>query len=115
MRSLKTGLFTFAIAGFFGTAAVIGCGADGSGDVISDPNATEPEDEGSQLPESNPGTSSSGGTKDAGRDARTDARTDSGKDAGPPPPNPGDTCTKLNQIFAKSCQKCGKAEAICEA
>jgi len=117
MRSLKTGIFTFAVVGLFGTAAVIGCGADGSGDeVVQDPGApTDPE--GSQLPgESNPGTSSSGGTKDAGKDAKTDAaKVDSGKDAGPPPPNPGDACPTANAIFTKSCGKCGQAQAICEA
>lgn len=118
MRSLKTGLFTFAAAGLFGMAAVVGCSADGAGDVIEDPNATEPAgDEGAQLPpssSSSSSSSSSGGStsKDAGKDA---AKTDSGKDAGPPPPNPGDACTKIDQIFKKSCGACGTQEAVCLA
>ena len=117
MRSLKTGLLTFVTAGFFGMAAVIGCSADGAGDVIEDSNATEPTgDDGAQLPPSNPGSSSSSSgsttTKDAGKDA---SKSDAGKDAGPPPPNPGDACTKIDQIFKKSCGACGTQEAVCEA
>ena len=118
MRSFKSGLFTFTIAGFVGMAAVIGCSADGSSDVIEDQSGTEPTDEGSSgntLPPSDPGTSSSGGssgttTKDAGKDA---TKTDAAKDAGPPPPNPGDTCTQVDKVFKKSCGKCGSQEAIC--
>lgn len=117
MRSLKTGLFTFAAAGLFGMVAVIGCSADGAGDVIEDPNATEPTgDDGAQLPPSNPGSSSSSSSGSTSKDAGKDAtKTDSGKDAGPPPPNPGDPCTKIDQIFKKQCGACGTQEAVCLA
>jgi len=119
MRSLKSGLITFTIAGVFGMAAVIGCSADGSSDVIEDQSGNEPTTDesssGNQLPASNPTTSSSGGSsgttsKDAGKDA---AKADAAKDAGPPPPNPGDTCTVADKTYSKSCGKCGKQEAIC--
>lgn len=119
MRSFKSGLVTFSIAGFVGMAAVIGCSAEGSSDVIEDQSGTAPTDDGSsgnQLPASNPGASSSGGSsgstsKDAGKDA---TKAEAGpKDAGPPPPNPGDTCTQADKVFTKTCGKCGKAEAIC--
>lgn len=116
MRSLKTGLLTFVTAGFFGMAAVIGCSADGAGDVIEDPNATEPTgDDGAQLPPSNPGSSSSssGSTaKDAGKDA---SKSDAGKDAGPPPPDPGTACAKVDQIFTRTCGMCGTQKAVCLA
>lgn len=117
MRSFKSGLFTFTIAGFVGMAAVIGCSAEGAGDVIADQSATEPEDTlggGNTLPPSNPDTddddASTPPKKDAGKDA---AKPDAAKDAGPPPPNPGDTCTQADKVYTKSCGKCGKAEAIC--
>jgi hypothetical protein len=118
MRSFKSGLFTFTIAGIVGMAAVFGCSAEGAGDVIEDQSQTEPEDEsssGNTLPPSDPGTSSSGSssgstTKDAGKDA---TKTDAAKDAGPPPPAPGDTCTVVDKVYTKSCGKCGKQEAIC--
>lgn len=117
MRSFKSGLFTFTIAGFVGMAAVIGCAADGASDVIGDQSGTEPEDQGSlgnTLPPSNPGSDededSAPPTKDAGKDA---SKTDAGKDAGPPPPSPGDACTVADKVFTKSCGKCGKQEAIC--
>src|SRR5687768_7711687 len=116
MRSFKSGLFTFTIAGFVGMAAVIGCSADGSGDVIEDQSGTEPTDlggGGNTLPPSNPGTGeededATPPKKDAGK-----PKADAGKDAGPPPPSPGDTCTQADKVFTKTCGKCGKAEAIC--
>jgi hypothetical protein len=116
MRSFKSGLLTFAVAGFVAMAAVIGCSADGASDTIEDPSPTDPTDEGgSALPPSNPTTSSSSGstsTKDAGKDA---AKQDAAKDAGPPPPNPGDPCTVADTVYTKTCGKCGKAQAICIA
>jgi hypothetical protein len=116
MRSFKSGLFTFTIAGFVGMAAVIGCSADGSSDVIEDQSPTEPgasSSGGSSLPPSNPDEEEEDATppkKDAGKDA---AKADAAKDAGPPPPNPGDTCTVVDKVFTKTCGKCGKQEAIC--
>lgn len=117
MRSLKTGLVTFAVTSFVGMAAIIGCSADGAGDVIEDENATEPDEgNGTYLPPSSSGSSSSSsssggsGTKDGG------TKKDSGtKDAGPPPPEPGDACTKIDQIFKKACGACGTQEAVCLA
>jgi hypothetical protein len=112
MRSFKSALFTFAIAGFAGMVAVIGCSADGTTDAI-DESGTEPSDEGgNQLPPSNPTTSSSGSTsKDAGKDSAP--KTDAGKDAGPPPPKEGDPCTVKDTVYTEACGKCGKSQAIC--
>ena len=42
MRSLKSGLFAIAIAGLFGTAAVIGCSADGGGADIDTGHGARP-------------------------------------------------------------------------
>lgn len=117
MRSLKTGLLTIAITGFFGMAAIVGCSADGSSDLIEDPgSATEPDDTaGSTLPPSNPGTGGST-SKDAGATKKDAGKKDAApKDAGPPPPQPGDACTKIDEIFKKSCGKCGSQEAVCLA
>lgn len=114
MRSLKTGLVTITLAGFVGLAAVVGCSADGTSDVTEDPGTpTDPAaSQGTPLPPEPSGgsTSSSGstGTKDGGK-----TKTDAGFDAGPPAPKPGDPCMKVDDVFTKSCGKCGKAQAIC--
>lgn len=115
MRSLKSGLFTFTIAGFVGMAAVIGCSAEGTGDVIEDQSPTEPTDQGggNTLPPSDPGDDPDPPAKDSGVKKDAAPKADAAKDAGPPPPNPGDTCTQVDKVFTKTCGKCGKQEAIC--
>jgi hypothetical protein len=115
MRSFKSGLFTFTIAGIVGMAAVIGCSADGASDVIEDQSPTDPgtgSSSGSSLPASNP-TDDDPPKTDASTKKDASTKTDAAKDAGPPPPNPGDTCTQVDKIFSKTCGKCGKQEAIC--
>ena len=117
MRSFKSGLFTFTIAAFVGTAAVIGCSAEGASEVIDDQSGTDPVDTGSSgntLPPSNPDTDDDPPAKDSGTTKKdSGTKTDAAKDAGPPPPNPGDTCTVVDKVYTKSCGKCGKQEAIC--
>jgi hypothetical protein len=113
MRSLKSGLLSVIFTGFCGTAAIIGCSAEGESDLIEDQSATDPETDSTQLPPSNPGTSSGGSS--SGSTGATDGGTkkDAAKDAGPPPPEPGDPCTKVDEIFKRSCGACGKQEAVC--
>ena len=109
MRSVKSGLFSLLAAGFVVTAVVVGCAASETGDV--DPT---PETDGTgptPLPESNPPgevPKVDAGKKDA-------AKPDAAKDAGPPPPEPGDKCTKVDEVFEKVCGKCGKQKALCLA
>src|SRR5687768_3678947 len=100
MRSFKSGLFTFTIAGIVGMAAVIGCSAEGASDVISDQSGTEPEDTtgGNQLPPSNPDDDTDPPKTDASTKKDASTKTDAAKDAGPPPPNPGDACTTVDKV-----------------
>src|SRR5687768_14953923 len=102
MRSVKSGLFSLLAAGFVVTAVVVGCAASETGDV--EPTPATDGTEGTPLPESNPPGDA---PKDAGKDVnKTDAKADAAKDAGPPPPNPGDKCTKVDEVFEKVCGKC---------
>jgi hypothetical protein len=117
MRSFKSGLFTFTIAALVGMAAVIGCSADGTSDVIGDQQGTEPTEGtssgGNTLPPSNPDDGDDTPTKDSGVKKDSGTKTDAAKDSGPPPPAPGDACTTVDKVYSKSCGKCGKQEAIC--
>jgi hypothetical protein len=111
MRSVKSGLIALAVSGFLGMAAVVGCSASGGGDS-SDTSPTDPNAEGGSVPlapqgpEPPPAPGPDGG-KDSGKH-------DSGYDAGPPPPNPGDPCTKADSFASKPCGACGTAQAICQ-
>lgn len=120
MRSLKSGLLGCIVAGLLGTSAVVGCSASGDtgefGDLSTETDPTEGESTGTPLPPSSgddddDDTTSSkadAGKKDAGKDAGK------AKDAGPPPPEPGDTCTTVDQTVSRSCGKCGKQQALCQ-
>jgi hypothetical protein len=124
MRSLKSGLLGCVVAGFIGTFVVVGCSASGdTGDITEPTTNTDPtEDEGGAVlppentnPDDNgddePTPATDAGKKDAGKDAGKDAA----KDSGPPTPQPGDSCTTVDQTFKKMCGKCGSQEALCLA
>lgn len=118
MRSLKSGLVTIAVSSALGLAAVVGCSADGASDVTdptSDSNPTE-GDTAKLPPPSNTGDTTPPPAQDAGK-PKSDGgskKTDAGVDAGPPPPSPGSTCTKVDDIATKDCGKCGQASALCQ-
>ena len=118
MGSLKSGLFAIALTSLVGTAAVVGCSADG-GSAITETDPTLPGDDPSvgKLPPSN---GSSGDPAppplDAGKDASkkdSGPKPEAGVDAGPPAPVVGASCPTLNVTATKSCGKCGKAETLC--
>ncbi|HVH45264.1 MAG TPA: hypothetical protein VM925_23085 [Labilithrix sp.] len=129
MRSLKSRLFGCALAGVLGTFAAVGCSASGdTGDIIpmTGTGATE-DSEGDVLPPSptstgtvatNPDAAApglDGGKKDASvKDASV---KDAAKDATvtPPAPDPDTACTNLNEIYKRSCGKCGTEKAVCLA
>lgn len=117
MRSLKSGLIAIALTGIFGTAAVVGCSADGGGsgiDTESDPTVPEPGSSGSVVP---PRTDDGAQAQDAGKtdSGKKDSGTkaEAGFDAGPPPPVEGASCPTLNAIGKKTCGACGTAETVC--
>lgn len=101
--------------GLVSVAIIVACSADGSGDLIVEAPPTDPPPTVS-LP---PSTAQDGGNEidagDASKDAKADAKTEAGVDAGKPAPNPGDTCTKNDEIFSRTCGACGKQEALCLA
>ena len=106
-RALSSSLFFLV-----GLAVFVGCSADGG--FLGDLTGSEDDDgaNGASLPPSN-GTSSSGGSSGSA-DASKPKKPDAGEpDAGPPPPEPGDTCAKVDQIFERPCGACGSQEAIC--
>lgn len=106
-RTLSHSVFVF-----LGIAAFVGCSAEG---VFSgDPEDSPATDNGATLPPPSGGSSggSSGATSsDGGKPAKPDASVD----AGPPPPAPGTACTKIDEIFKRSCGACGTQEALCLA
>ena len=115
MRSLKSGLFAIALSSLVGTAAVVGCSADGGGTGVDD-TAPAPTDTGSSgsvvPPKTDPPATDAGkdsGKKDSG------PKPEAGVDAGPPPPVEGTACPTLNAIAQKNCGACGKAETVCLA
>ena len=108
-RALSSSLF-FLI----GLAVFVGCSADGGflGELGGDGDGDDGAN-GASLPPSN-GGSSSGSSSGDGVDASKPKKPDAAaEDAGPPPPEPGDTCAKADQIFKRSCGACGSQEAIC--
>jgi hypothetical protein len=115
MRSLKSGLFAIALTGLLGTAAVVGCSAEGGGATTTEDQApTEPGSSGSVVP---PRGEDEDPPPDAGK---TDAskkdsgpKPEAGVDAGPPPPVAGTACPTLNAIAQKTCGACGKSETVC--
>ena len=108
MRSLKSGLFGALCASAIVSAAIVGCAesetpeVDGTGVEPTDPTPLPPSNPPGEVPKVD------AGKKDA-------SKPDAAKDAGPPPPNPGDACTKVDEVFEKICGKCGKQKAICLA
>lgn len=114
MRSLKSGLIAIALSGLFGTAAVVGCTADGGGsgiDMEADPTNPDP-DGGSVVPPRDEDFGDAGHA-DAGKKKDSGPKAEAGVDAGPPPPVEGTACTALNKIGKKSCGMCGFAETVC--
>ncbi|HSO32119.1 MAG TPA: hypothetical protein VLT33_06380 [Labilithrix sp.] len=117
MGSLKSGLFAIALTSLVGTAAVVGCSADGGSgitDTTTEPTEPAPDDGVGKLPPS----SSSGNNvvPDAGKDASkkdSGPKPEAGVDAGPPPPVEGTACTTLNVTATKACGKCGKSATVC--
>src|SRR6185295_18200094 len=110
MGALKSGLISIAAASLVATMAIVGCSADGStGDIDpnqdQDPNEAKLPPKGEDPPMTDGGKKTDSGSKDSAVDTYVP----------PPPPNPGDPCTTVNQIVQKSCGKCGKADAICQA
>ncbi len=129
MRSIKSGLLGGLFCALLGVGMVVGCTATGATEDVGEPDASGQPDvkTGSTIPpksggdeeDGNDASFSSSGTdggKDAGKDASIkDAAPDAPKDSGAPTPNPGDPCATIDQIFKKSCGKCGQQEAICKA
>jgi hypothetical protein len=97
-------------------ALVLACGASGTTEL-----SVETEEAGveplptSILPPSSPPDAAPPveAGKDASKDASKDAAKESGTDAGKSTPNPGDPCTKIDEIFSRSCGACGTQEALC--
>jgi hypothetical protein len=117
MRSLKSGLVVIALSGLFGTVAVVGCSAEGTGGVLAvenDPTAPAPTG-GSKLPprgeDPTPGVSDGGKTDGGKKDGGPKA--EAGVDAGPPPPVAGAACSTPNAIVKKPCGACGTTETVC--
>lgn len=106
-RSISAFVLCFSVAGVF-----VGCSASGDSapDLSIDPSSNEP---GSTLPPSsgNGGSSGGGGKTDGG--PKPEAGSDASVDAGPPPPVPGTSCAKPDEIFARPCGACGTQQAIC--
>jgi len=121
MGSLKSGLFAVALTSLVGTAAVVGCSADGGSGITDTTGTTDPTDPGpvddgtGKLPPSsssgNPAPTDAG-AKDASK-KDSGPKPEAGVDAGPPPPVVGAVCPTLNVTASKSCGKCGKAETVC--
>jgi hypothetical protein len=116
MGSLKSGLFAIALTTLVGTAAVVGCSADGGSGIGAgtDPNLPAP-DPGVALPD--PGTPPDNSIPDAGKDASkkdSGPKTEAGVDAGPPPPVEGTACPLIDAKATKMCGACGTAETLCQ-
>lgn len=108
MRAVRGRAGVLALASFIGLGVVIGCSASGGGDVVADPEPTDPT---AQLPppgEKEPVDEDSGTPK---KDSGT--KTDSGVDAGPPPPVPGTACPTNDEVRKKQCGACGSHSTIC--
>lgn len=118
MRSLKSRLFGFGVAAFFGTIVVVGCSASGGDGDLSNIDGTDPEADASKILPSTPEDGEDTGTKpkDAGKSdaGKKDAST---KDAttAPPSPETGDACTTVDDEFTRACGMCGVQEALCLA
>src|SRR4051812_39394637 len=101
MGSLKSGLFAIALASLVGTAAVVGCSADGGSGITdgTDTNLPAPDPSSTGLPD--PGPPVDNKIPDAGKpDAKKDSgpKAEAGVDAGPPPPVVGAACPTLSAI-----------------
>lgn len=113
MRSLKSGLVAVAVGSLVVGVAVVGCSADGGGsDLGTETPGTEPTASGNQLPATAPPPvpQKDAGNKDSGSNKR-----DASVDAGPPPPNPGDPCTKVDETATRPCGACGTQQTLCQA
>lgn len=120
MRSLKSRLFGFGVAAFFGTIVVVGCSASGSDEDLTATDANEPDTGGNKpITNENDGDETDpkdAGKKDAGKDAGKDAAKDAApKDSGAPAPDEGDDCSNVNDVIERACGMCGKQQALCVA
>ncbi len=124
MRSLRSGLLGCVVACVLGTAAVVGCAATGDTGDVGEPTTsaspTEADKETVIPPKSNGEDDEDQGATSAGTDAgksdggSKDAGKDAAKDSGPPAPAPGSSCATVDQVFKRTCGKCGWQEAICK-
>lgn len=112
MGRLGSRLVATAIVCALGTIMFAGCSADGTTEdfpatepASNEPTASLPAGSSGGEPDEEP-VGDAGKKKDAGKQ-------DAGKDAGPPPPEPGDSCTELNEIVEKKCGACGKQSTVC--
>jgi hypothetical protein len=110
-RSVCSALVTMFAVGLAGALVTVGCSADGTGgDFVNEPSAATPGSNDAQLPppsqEEDASVTPTPPLPDAGPKPE--------KDAGPPPPDPGDPCTTVDEIVQRSCGMCGKQAAICE-
>ncbi len=115
MSSLRSGFVGLVVVGLWGTFAVVGCSADGTG-YVDDGSATEPAPEpvGAQLPGATSGNNS-GPATDAGKPAKDAAGKDAAVDAGPPPPVAGTACSQRDEVRTKPCGVCGTQATVCLA
>jgi hypothetical protein len=113
MGRLRSGLFVSAFATFTGFIAFVGCSADGAATDDFGP-LTEPAPNEPSTP-LNPGTSSGGGTNNNNNNNNGNDSDSGGQDPKPAAPQPGEPCSKLNDVFEKDCGACGKHSAICLA
>lgn len=139
MLSLKSGLHLSL--GIFGAIAIaVGCSASGAtddGDPMLEHSPTDPaKDAGPtkklQAPNKEAGASSSsssgstgddddttggddddGGASSSSSSSSSGSAGDAGTDAGKKAPEVGDTCTTIDEKFARTCGHCGKQEAVC--
>jgi hypothetical protein len=109
MSALKSGLISIAVASLVATMAVVGCSADGASEGIG--LATDQDPNEAKLPEkgTDPPVTDAGKPPSTSKDATVDTYVP------PPPPNPGDPCTTIDEKKTKMCGKCGKAETICQS
>lgn len=113
MRRLGGRAGMVAFASLVGFGVVVGCSASGGGDLVADPDPTDPGTEVQLPPSSSSGDNQveDSGTGTPKKDSGT--KTDSGVDAGPPPPVAGTACTTPDVVKKKQCGACGTHSTIC--
>lgn len=125
MGALKTCVSGCVAVAVFASGLVVGCGANGEFEFELPMSAVEPvEPTETRVPlppsQSNEPEDDSEASPfpafDAGpSDEHVDATASPAKDAGPTQPETGDACTTVDELFKRTCGKCGDQEAICLA